>query len=159
MNREILFRGKLDWYWDGINILYAEEAYKDGWVYGQLARNAHGMAWIMGHIVNWSEGHIYPKYWIPVDPKTVGQYTGIKIGGQKLFEHDVIRYRETSSDDWQYGAVVWCGDRDYPAFDVEPWIDCDCNGLSYIVAECEAEIIGNKWDDGDLLSGGDTHDW
>jgi len=30
MNREILFRGKLDWYWDGINILYAEEAYKDG---------------------------------------------------------------------------------------------------------------------------------
>ena len=93
------------------------------------------------------------------DPETVGQYTGIKIGGQKLFEHDVVRYRETSLDDWRYGVVVWCGDRDYPAFDVEPWIDCDCNGLSYIVTECEAEIIGNRWDDGDLLSGGDTHDW
>ncbi len=25
MNREILFRGKLDLYWDGISILYAEE--------------------------------------------------------------------------------------------------------------------------------------
>ena len=86
-----------------------------------------------------------------VDPETVGQYTGIKIGGQKLFEHDVVRYRETGSDDWQYGVVAWCGDRDYPAFDVEPWIDCDCNGLSYIVTVCEAEIIGNKWDDPEML--------
>ncbi len=151
MRGEILFRGKLDWYWDGISILYAEEAYKDGWVYGQLAHNAYGMAWIIGPIVDWNEDYIYLKYWIPVDPKTVGQYTGIKIGGQKLFEHDVIRYRETSLDDWRYGVVVWCGDRDYPAFDVEPWIDCDSNGLSYIVAECEAEIIGNKWDNPELL--------
>ena len=87
----------------------------------------------------------------PIDPKTVGQYTGLTIKGEKLFEHDQIRFRETVFDDWEYGTVVWCGKSDYPAFDVEPWIDCDCNGLSYIKMDCEVEIVGNKWDNPELL--------
>ena len=128
MNREIEFRGKG----------------KDNgeWVYGDLLQMDNGECQILGLSADRSGD---------VDPETVGQYTGIKIGGKKLFEHDVIRYRETGSDDWQYGVVVWCGGRDYPAFDAEPWIDCDCNGLSYIVAVCEAETIGNKWDNPELL--------
>ncbi len=129
MNRKILFRGKrLD---------------NGKWAFGDLlTKHLHheGLAIV-------ENGVLYRE----VDPKTVGQYTRIKIGGQKLFEHDVIRYRETGSDDWQYGIVVWCGDRDYPAFDVEPWIDCDCNGLSYIKTDCEVEIVGNKWDNPELL--------
>jgi hypothetical protein len=129
MNRKILFRGKrLD---------------NGKWVFGDLlTKHLHheGLAIV-------ENGVLYRE----VDPKTVGQYTRIKIGGQKLFEHDIVRYRETGSDDWQYGIVVWCGDRDYPAFDVEPWIDCDCNGLSYIKMDCEVEIVGNKWDNPELL--------
>ena len=129
MNREIKFRGKrLD---------------NGKWAFGDLlTKRLHheGLAIV-------ENGVLYRE----VDPKTVGQYTRIKIGGQKLFEHDVVRYRETSSDDWRYGVVVWQGERDYPAFDVEPWIDCDCNGLSYIKADCEVEIVGNKWDNPELL--------
>ena len=140
--REILFRGKT--LYDRYDHYASPEPdTKEGtWVYGDLMTEYpyHKGLTIV-------ENGVYHE----VDPETVGQYTGIKIGGQKLFEHDVVRYRETSLDDWRYVVVVWCGDRDYPAFDVEPWIDCDCNGLSYIVVECEAEIIGNKWDNPELL--------
>lgn len=142
MNREIKFRGKTLYdHYD--HYASPEPDTKEGtWVYGDLMTEYpyHKGLTIV-------ENGVYHE----VDPETVGQYTGIKIGGQKLFEHDVVRYRETGSDDWQYGVVVWCGDSPYPAFDVEPWIDCDCNGLSYIVAVCEAEIIGNKWDNPELL--------
>ena len=144
MNREILFRGK--------------RVNNGEWVYGYLTICTDGSCYIKTEIernvlryVKGKPSYVFNCIEYEVDPKTVGQYTGIKIGGQKLFEHDVVRYRETGSDDWQYGVVVWCGDRDYPAFDVEPWIDCDCNGLSYIVTVCEAEIIGNKWDNPELL--------
>ena len=74
------------------------------------------------------------------------QYTGLKIGGKDLYEKDKVRFRESSSDDWNIGQVEYCGDRDYPAFDVTPSIDCDSNGLSYIMAVCEAEIIGNVYE-------------
>jgi len=151
MNREILFRGKLDWHWDGISILYAEEAYKDGWVYGQLARNAYGMAWIIGHIVAWDEDYIYPKYWIPVDPKTVGQYTGMTDESKsKIFEGDLYR-----SDSGHIFEVVYLESEacfvGVPVKEPESWV--------FLEDVADMERVGNKWDDGDLLSGGDAHDW
>jgi hypothetical protein len=130
MNREILFRGKrLD---------------NGEWVTGRLIKDDRdGKEFIVSSI-----GHRW--FGFEVDPKTVGQYTGLTIKGEKLFEHDRIRFRETEIDDWKYATVAWCGKSDYPAFDVESWIDCDCNGLSYIKMNCEAEIVGNKWDNLEL---------
>ena len=48
-------------------------------------------------------------------------------------------------------VVVWMGDKGYPAFDLNPHIDCDCNGLSYCMAEGEIEIIGNIYEHPELL--------
>ena len=139
MHREILFRGK--------RIDNGE------WVYGFYVREeglkGDGFHSISHTIITKREP--FRLYQDRVYADTVGQYTGIKIGGQKLFEHDVVRYRETGSDDWKYATVAWCGKSDYPAFDVESWIDCDCNGLSHIKLNCEAEIVGNKWDNPELL--------
>ena len=129
MNREIKFRGKrLD---------------NGKWVFGDLlTKHPHhkGLTIV-------ESGGLHHE----VDPETVGQYTGLTIKGEKLFEHDRIRFRETEIDDWKYGTVAWCGKSDYPAFDIESWIDCDCNGLSHIKLNCEAEIVGNKWDTPELL--------
>lgn len=143
MNREILFRGKLDWHWDGISILYAEEAYKDGWVYGQLARNAYGMAWIIGHIVGWNEGYIYPKYWIPVDPKTVGQYTGMTDESKnKIFEGDLYRSNRGYIFEVVYLESEACFAGvpvDYP----KEW--------TFLEDVAVMERVGSKWDNPELL--------
>jgi hypothetical protein len=144
MNREILFRGKrLD---------------NGEWVTGHLITDDRdGKEFIVSSIgYHWEEDNgstnrCMECFGFEVDPETVGQYTGITIKGEKLFEHDQIRFRETETDDWEYGTVAWCGESDYPAFDVEPWIDCDCNGLSYITVDCEVEIVGNKRDNPELL--------
>jgi uncharacterized phage protein (TIGR01671 family) len=87
-----------------------------------------------------------------VDPATVGQYTGLRDKKcKKIYEGDIIRIRETKEDDWEIYVVKYYGDEGYPAFDTDPQINCDCNGLSYAMAACEVEIIGNIHDNPELL--------
>ena len=145
MNREILFRGKPYWYWDGISFDedYVGEAYKDGWVYGQLARYAHGMAWIIGHIVEWDEDYIYPGYWIPVDPETVGQYTGMTDESKsKIFEGDLYR-----SDRGYIFEVVYLESEacfvGVPVKEPESWV--------FLEDMLDMKKVGNKWDNPELL--------
>jgi hypothetical protein len=147
MNREILFRGKPDRHRDGIGEdyvkLHAGEAYKDGWVYGQLARNAHGMAWIIGHIVEWDEDYIYPEYWIPVDPETVGQYTGMTDESKnKIFEGDLYR-----SDSGHIFEVVYLKSEacfvGVPTKEPELWV--------FLEDMLDMKKVGNKWDNPELL--------
>ena len=109
MSREILFRGKrLD---------------TGGWVYGYYCKHIGRQVCPAGdelkpediaHLIindafaDWNMPRSLQAY--DVDPETVGQYTRIKIGGQKLFEHDIIRYRETGSDA-QIAASLRCRPR------------------------------------------------
>jgi uncharacterized phage protein (TIGR01671 family) len=80
------------------------------------------------------------------------QCTGLKDkSGKEIYEGDIIRIRETEFDDWQVYLIEYHGDRDYPAFDTEPSIDCDSNGLSYATACCELEVIGNIFENPELL--------
>jgi uncharacterized phage protein (TIGR01671 family) len=80
------------------------------------------------------------------------QYTGLKDkNGKKIYEGDIIRIRETKEDNWEIYVVKYYGDEGYPAFDTDPQINCDCNGLSYAMAACEVEIIGNIHDSPSLL--------
>jgi len=149
MNREILFRGKPYRYWDGISFdedyvkLYVGEAYKDGWVYGQLARNAYWLAWIIGHIVQWDEDYIYPGYWIPVVPETVGQYTGVTDKDKnKIFEGDLYR-----SDSGYIFEVVYLESEacfvGAPVKEPESWV--------FLEDVLDMKKVGNKWDNPELL--------
>lgn len=91
-------------------------------------------------------------YPVKIEPSTIGQYTGLTDkNGKKIFEGDILRYRETETDDWDVGVVEYKADHDYPAFDMTPYIDCDSNGLSYIMAACTCEAIGNIHDNPELL--------
>ena len=84
--REIEFRGKPIFddqdFWNECADLIQE----DGFVYGNLI-NTKGGHFIVGNVVEATEEYIDLEYWIPVDPETVGQYTGIKDkNGVKIFD-------------------------------------------------------------------------
>ena len=134
--REIKFRGK-------------RKGNKE-WVYGGLFY-CDDTALIVESLRNY-EGEITLEEYYEVDPETVGQYIGIKDDNDKeIYESDIICIREFNSLDWEVYQVKYHGHRDYPAFDTEPTIDCDCNGISYATACCNIEKIGNIFDNPELL--------
>lgn len=129
MNREILFRGKvkLPDNYRGHNL-----SYRNGdWVYGLMNSNES----IRG---------------IFVDTNTIGQYTGLTdMNGTKIFEGDIIQsyhHREpmgVASVYW-LGASFWCKLLSGSQF------DC-CDTLDEWDCECGLEIIGNVYDNPELL--------
>lgn len=119
--REILFRGK---------------TYDGKWEQGDLR---HG-----GYVHNDSETYImrsdYALHNIPVDPKTVGEYTGMTDkNGKKIFEGDVV----TNSCGRKETVEFYKG-RYYP-FIAFPEYNC--------WDEKECEVIGNIHDNPELLKG------
>lgn len=129
--REILFRGK--------------QFYNGRWIHGGLVER-DGRVFIVG------VSSLLRIDGIEVDPKTVSQYTGLTDkNGVKVFENDIVR---DCSEENEVFVVKYYAHGGYPAFDVEPEMHCDCNGLSYLMELGSAEVIGNIFDNPKLLKGG-----
>ena len=144
--REILFRGK-----------HARTGeWVEGFYYAQKHRYAGGNRFFGEHAMittginetsgGWGESTETIEY--EVIPETVGQYTGlIDKNGKKIFEGDIIKSCEY--DDVYF--VKYCADNNYPAFDVVPEVDIECNGLSHLHVVEGIEVIGNIHDNPELL--------
>ncbi len=86
---------------------------------------------------------------IEVIPETVGQYTGLTDkNGKKIFEGDIVKSCEY--DDVYF--VKYFDNDNYSAFDCVPDVPlCECNGLSYLVNVEGCKVIGNIYDDKEIL--------
>ena len=125
--------------------------------------------WVKGYYIkatrHWHEHGIHEE-WIAVDtiqnggwcnvrskyaviPETVGQFTGLfDKNGKKIFEGDIVKSCEY--DDVYF--VKYFDNDNYSAFDCVPDVPlCECNGLSYLVNEEGCKVIGNIYDDKEIL--------
>ena len=135
--REILFRGKrID---NGV------------WAYGDLLNVGVDYDYAVRTYGGRDHGQVNA-----VNEKTVGQYTGINVGAEKLFEGDIVEWHEDYDDTWGYSqtaigrsVVIWDKENFCWAFEtdtkyIQPFNDWNWNS---------SFIIGNIHDNPELLKG------
>lgn len=113
------------------------------WVYGSLLRD-----------------EIQKKYYIvdnesgvgkEVDENTIGQYTSLKDkNGVKIYKGDILKYSDEDT------AIVVFNEK-YSYFMVKPIQDFyfDSDVLGHTIEYNQVEVIGNIYDNSELLKGGD----
>jgi uncharacterized phage protein (TIGR01671 family) len=120
--REIKFRGR--------------KTSDNEWVYGSLIIDTQ-QGWY--HIADKETGSIWS-----VIPETIGQYTGLKDkNGKEIYEGDIIQYGG------YYANVIW---KDSGL--ILKWINIDYlrNDLSYWITIRESNVIGNIYENPELLN-------
>lgn len=132
MNREILFRAK------HIHAISGNEHLDGTWVHGYLS----------------DKNYIYDKSLdgeFLVDENTICQYTGLTDkNGKKIFEGDILRYADeiilkTVWNDRKYGFAAQCVKGSV--------LLKDCKWGLWEFESDEAEVIGNIFDNPELLKG------
>ena len=104
------------------------------WVYGYYTKLVEGIR-KYDAIVS-EDGGSLVRYYID-DIKTLGQYTGLKdLNGKEIYGGDIVRAIEKSG--------VWLSEVRYV-------VDCFCAGLHTISSYKDIEVIGNIYENPELL--------
>ena len=112
-------------------------AEKGDWIQGYLCGG-----YIIGDVVDACDEYFAPDFWIPVDPKTVGQYTGKSVLTGEVYEGDIA----TSID----GTFLVTWDEEKAAFVMQFYTypnECLCLEEMWE----NSKVIGNLYDNPELL--------
>ena len=130
--RTIIFRGK--------------DRFGEIWFYGNLVVNE-----MFGHTHIWDASLGYME----VDPKTVGQFTGLyDCDGKKIYEGDILRLGNSPSGvcevKWNESLAAFC-----IQFFFENKVGTRPLG-GWVICQRKVEVIGNIFDNPELLKGGEN---
>ncbi|MGA3439598.1 YopX family protein [Lactiplantibacillus plantarum] len=128
---------------DGVNF--------DGkFVYGDYAKNGDG-ALIIGDVLEAEEDAFWPSWWVPVDPKTIGQFTGLTdVNGKDIYEGDIVRILSINV----ISDIKYMRDGVTPEFEIDRHkVFDEDNVLGTATCESDVEIIGNVHANPELLKG------
>lgn len=133
--REILFRGKR----------------KDNgeWVEGDLIHLGNRAFIAAGWLIEGSTGGFTSfdcDELYEIDPKTVGQFTGLTDNSKKIFEGDIVKAWNTMHDRGEFFTVRWAEQNGFYFAD-----DCETNWHHDHLDQIE--IIGNAFDNPDMIMG------
>ena len=124
MKRENLYRGK--------------QIETGEWIEGSLIGNEV----IVGKIVEFEEDYFCTEFWYKVDPKTVGQFTGMTDkNGKRIFEGDIYSMGEKN--------ILYVVIFDKSQFIGKQVRNRSLAGLEYW--KSDIEIVGNIYDNHELL--------
>lgn len=133
MAREILFKAK--------------RVDNGEWVEGLLT-----IMWGQYHIINPSNENVA----YPIDAETICQYTGLTDkNGKKIWENDICYYDDMDICVIRFGKYDNNTGHKHIGFytDWQQYKDLYRHDLGFWVAECEVEVIGNIFDNPELLEG------
>ena len=73
--------------------------------------------------------------------------------GQEIYQYDIVKVHSCEYLTDSFHVVKWCGESGYPAFDLDPPLEDDCNSLASVFqsGNYEIEIIGNIFQNPELL--------
>lgn len=134
MMREILFRGK--------------RKSNGEWIYGYFVGEDSDAPFVSPPVKAEIIIQKGTGWWVSVEPKTVGQYTGLTDkDGNKIFEGDIVRYNCTLHE------VVFCAINGCAFFGITMPERGEIWNFDGITDAERAEIVGNIHDNPELIGG------
>lgn len=166
---KILFRGKAVIEEEFYNVceFWQRKIIKNGlWVYGDLIWNG-GVPFIVHGVMEANDEYISLEWWMPVDPETVSQYTGLDpalVQDEKLvFDGDIVKITDHTIEETfeSCGALVtMLMTRTYEVFwnvtkwsikSLDPMLAVDSPIFDLPTKNVTYEIIGNIHDNPELF--------
>ena len=110
----------------------------------RLMLSTDGSMWLLSNTENWgvvAKEDITEK----VDIEFCIGLRDTSDEKREMYVGDRVRVwgEGADDDDFTEHKIVFFGDRDYPAYDLDPPIDTDCNGISYALAVGRIEVFGH----------------